>query len=780
LDEVAAKALGKASEKLDQSRGAVWERCQGRVELMLLSKNFTGANTTVTDFARMVQLTNQLISLGERFSGSPAESLREVLNKKCQDYYRSFHRHNFAVLVQQMEDEQWKPLSLGRHWNMMKIEKIKAALEGQASRAEEFALKETLYTRFLDGGSPFSIDIDEGKTKITTDDSTTTTPAPTSRTPNYSPTFSLLTASPSSANADVEVDMTNEHRERTEQESVVSSSSVTMASLVGSYVLLMREMRPVAVEAIKGLQELFDFYLYAIVTSFAPFANRFFADDAMAGAFPSLVASVRSVKQRLEQGAFAQGIFANLVTSLNNSSGKPANDKKSAAARFSEKLKTSRSKPPSSSSSSSSSASSSSASLSSFFSSSSAAATSLANPGPDAFPRLFKLHFRVELTSPNTLFGLTERLVACESFGFVVFVLERCQTRLAALLPSSEAAFRVPSLVNFCTEVWHEFRSYMYRNVAPSLLPFDPINNKMLYAKWDSRELASKHNAYVDSIIATVKNSDVSLRQLGGLPPHVTKQLWKETLIYLTSQLVDRFARIEKCSTEGRALMTQDLRVLKNELEAITGLRPLPSWEYVNSYVLAYYLPESDYLRWVTDHPEYNLSHYISVAHVGPGTSMNKKQRNEFMKTIESLHVKNQERKEAERKQAEQAARQIKARLKIPEETIRSPTARTPVSMTSSSPSSSPRSVTSADSPVSRTSRTMAPIEESKQDDNGLGETLDSFLSTGPSTAQSDSDDEETPNTNTNANEADSIQIQLDGQDVDATESAAATEEEAN
>ena len=53
--------------------------------------------------------------------------------------------------------------------------------------------------------------------------------------------------------------------------------------------------------------------------------------------------------------------------------------------------------------------------------------------------------------------------------------------------------------------------------------------------------------------------------------------------------------------------MAVDVNILKQGLEKLTGLRPLPRWEHLNDYVIAFYYPENDFLEWVTQHPG-NLS----------------------------------------------------------------------------------------------------------------------------------------------------------------------------
>ena len=63
-----------------------------------------------------------------------------------------------------------------------------------------------------------------------------------------------------------------------------------------------------------------------------------------------------------------------------------------------------------------------------------------------------------------------------------------------------------------------------------------------------------------------------------------------------------RFSAARKCTNEGRALMQLDLRQLQLKMDSLTRLRPLPDASLVETYIKAYYLPESSLDEWVRQH----------------------------------------------------------------------------------------------------------------------------------------------------------------------------------
>lgn len=59
--------------------------------------------------------------------------------------------------------------------------------------------------------------------------------------------------------------------------------------------------------------------------------------------------------------------------------------------------------------------------------------------------------------------------------------------------------------------------------------------------------------------------------------------------------------------------MLLDFGQLNNELELISGLKPLPHKAYVETYIKAYYLPESCLESWVQQHPVSYILRFLGL-----------------------------------------------------------------------------------------------------------------------------------------------------------------------
>lgn len=59
--------------------------------------------------------------------------------------------------------------------------------------------------------------------------------------------------------------------------------------------------------------------------------------------------------------------------------------------------------------------------------------------------------------------------------------------------------------------------------------------------------------------------------------------------------------------------MQLDFTQLKSKFEMITGLRPMPHREYVESYIKAYYLPENRLEKWIKEHKVIEISYIDTI-----------------------------------------------------------------------------------------------------------------------------------------------------------------------
>lgn len=245
----------------------------------------------------------------------------------------------------------------------------------------------------------------------------------------------------------------------------------------------------------------------------------------------------------------------------------------------------------------------------------------------------------VDLTSPNTLYGLFERVVGVESLLFLSKEFTFLKPYLEQLLQSQGSTLH--NLQQFYSQticVSFEVRKPVYACVSWRAVDEKYALSMMAKVDWEVKEVMSEHSKYVDYLINELQQFNkrlCSIKTNLAIPEEAYNTVW-DNLIYLIANIfVEGFSYSKKCSHAGRALMQLDFTQLGSKVEKICSLRPLPHREFVENYIKAYYLVEDQLEAWIKEHREYTSKQLLSL--VSCVCSNNKKSRQRLSALIEEL-----------------------------------------------------------------------------------------------------------------------------------------------
>jgi hypothetical protein len=165
------------------------------------------------------------------------------------------------------------------------------------------------------------------------------------------------------------------------------------------------------------------------------------------------------------------------------------------------------------------------------------------------------------------------------------------------------------------------------------------VNNILeLGSKWDELELHENPNEFVYEVGEKIALVWGYLCLSGKLPFTVRKTVWENMVLGAYLSLLEGFARVPSCSTEGRSLMMLDLAALATELapsgvaeklegKSITVPSPPASHsdgmfrlDYVDTYIKMVYFPKDDAVVWIDQNfASYQLNHMLSLVKVISG-----------------------------------------------------------------------------------------------------------------------------------------------------------------
>ncbi|KAL1161262.1 hypothetical protein V6Z11_A07G121900 [Gossypium hirsutum] len=231
-------------------------------------------------------------------------------------------------------------------------------------------------------------------------------------------------------------------------------------------------------------------------------------------------------------------------------------------------------------------------------------------------------------------FGLKERCAGADTLALVSRILHRSRTHLQSLLLKSNTAI-VEDFFEHVVDSVPDLTEHIHRTTARVLLHINGYVDRIANAKWELKDLGMEHNGYVDLLLGEFKHYKTRLAH-GGIHKEVHDLLLDYGLEIIAEILIEGLSRVKRCTDEGRALMSLDLQVLINGLQHFVSLNVKPKLQIVETFIKAYYLPETEYVHWARAHPEYSKNQIVGLINlVASMKGWKRKARLEVLEKIE-------------------------------------------------------------------------------------------------------------------------------------------------
>ncbi|CAH0599560.1 unnamed protein product [Chrysodeixis includens] len=241
----------------------------------------------------------------------------------------------------------------------------------------------------------------------------------------------------------------------------------------------------------------------------------------------------------------------------------------------------------------------------------------------------------LNLTIEESLHGLSERIVAVESVIFLAKQYEILQPYLESIVAPHQRMI-LEYFKDNTLAVVQDLRVPVYMCSASKAVDARTALIAMSQVKWDVKNVAVEHSAYVDMIIRKIQVFALRLENISTkvtLNSEILNSIWATVSKFIVHLLVEGFSNATKCSNGGRGLMQLDYRQLFLKLEKISGLKSVPFQDYVDKYVKAYYLPRKGLEEFVLERVEYSNKHLMALVTCA---CENKKDRQALTAIIES------------------------------------------------------------------------------------------------------------------------------------------------
>lgn len=238
-------------------------------------------------------------------------------------------------------------------------------------------------------------------------------------------------------------------------------------------------------------------------------------------------------------------------------------------------------------------------------------------------------------SSMFTSYGLKERCAAAETLSLVARILNRSRAHLHSVLSKNNSTV-VDEFFRTLVDSVPDLTEHIHRTSARMLLHIDGYPDKIANAKWEVRELGIEHNGYVDLLLGEFKHYKTRLDH-GGISRELQHLLLEYGIESISEVLVEGLSRVKRCTDEGRALMSLDLQVLINGLQHIVASNVRPKLQTVDTFIKAYYLPETEYVHWARSHPEFSTSQVVGLVNLV--ATMKGWRRKTRLETVEKIEA---------------------------------------------------------------------------------------------------------------------------------------------
>ncbi|XWS28656.1 hypothetical protein CRYUN_Cryun25bG0089600 [Craigia yunnanensis] len=607
------EAIAFVSQTLQRGRKNLWQLTTSRISVLLSSA--ASSSTSIHQYLKCYEDLNTFILAGEAFCGVEAVEFRQKLKGVCENYFSAFHRQNIYALKMVLEKETWLRLLP----EMVQIisfaglvgdgAPLIAASDGNSSNPRVFhteksantvdtGAKKSGFSPWHRNGNPFLLKVSSG--------------------PKEAHNSSPLNGATS---GEYEGNVDNLHGD------VVSPRNGNENHINGSNSIAEEENEDLLADFIDE-----DSQLPSRISkpSLSKSYSSHCSNDEFAAQTGSSLSLLRSmdkyarllqkfeiVNVELFKGLcqlfemFFYYIFETFGQQNNSSSGKGSTDSltyrlKAALSRITQDcdqwiktLSGSISSPPA-------------------HADATRTAPQSTNFGPPA----------------GTTFGLKERCAGADTVALVARLLHRSRTHLQSLLLKSNTAVVEDFFVHLVDSV-PDLIEHIHRTTARILLHINGYVERIANAKWELKELGMEHNGYVDLLLGEFKHYKTRLAH-GGIHKEVQDLLLDYGLEIVAETLIEGLSRVKRCTDEGRALMSLDLQVLINGLQHFVSLNVKPKLQIVETFIKAYYLPETEYIHWARAHPEYSKNQIVGLINlVASMKGWKRKTRLEVIEKIE-------------------------------------------------------------------------------------------------------------------------------------------------
>lgn len=220
--------------------------------------------------------------------------------------------------------------------------------------------------------------------------------------------------------------------------------------------------------------------------------------------------------------------------------------------------------------------------------------------------RITRVPIALEDANERNLYALAERCIACEVVCTQVRLLKAIEATARSYLPDRYHCL-MEEVYTRNKVLADQLRGFTYRSIATKLVDAPSLLHAISQIEWDITYISEHHNDYIVHLVQKCGEAWGGLQILadGSIPVDAREEIWAAMVQRIMETLLSGFSTVAKCTPQGRALMSMDLHALQNGLDLINHISSAAvprGREHVNNYVKAFYYDGAvDLLVWIKE-----------------------------------------------------------------------------------------------------------------------------------------------------------------------------------
>ncbi|KAI4455060.1 hypothetical protein MML48_9g00009008 [Holotrichia oblita] len=301
-------------QKLEHNLVKIWQDVQSKVSNLLLNSDL--AMYKFDQFVQVLGIVHRLINVGEEFCGSKSQELQESIKKQSDNYFKNYHAQRLDELKIFLENESWEICPVKPTFEITQLHEfrsLRSALKNFKNRQKYIqpvpysnssdcnssnhsqdgsTITGNYFIRYVEHGTPFDSALDE---TIIEEDILA----------NIGDEGSCYFSEDSEEeNEELKKDFVDEfaddpkmpvQSEKREKHSIkapiLTNTTLTVLRQIGKYLQMSRLLRPIALEILLCMNQLFDYYMYAV--------HEFFSVDLTVSSNNLYTPKLNSVLKRI-------------------------------------------------------------------------------------------------------------------------------------------------------------------------------------------------------------------------------------------------------------------------------------------------------------------------------------------------------------------------------------------------------------------------------------------------------------------------------------------------